>query len=187
MDMIINEEIRPCDVREIHIISGVAPADVENILNMAAASGLFSSDAMMSAEDMAWDSAYGDGSETHTFLQATVNESGTEKTVGFICYGRIPHWTETYELYGIAVDPEFQRLGIGSALISEMKRQVTAGTGKRIFLETGASRAYENARLFYEANEFQLENRFHKHFVPSDGGIVYRLILESQESDLQYQ
>lgn len=175
------------DVREVRIVSGLTPNDVETILNMTAASGAFSSDVMLTAEDMAWDSAYGDGNEQHTFLKATINEAGQGKTIGFICYGPIPHWASNYELYGIVVEAEYHRLGIGTELVAEMKRQITAGHGKQIFLETGADRAFEGARLFYEANEFVYEHRFHKQFPATDGGIIYRLGIDSDTFDEQYQ
>lgn len=187
MDMTVREEELASDVPEVHIVAGVTPADVETLLNMAAASGLFESDALMSAEDMAWDTAYGDGSEPHTFLLAVLHESGKTRPVGFLCFDLIPHWPDSFELVGITVDPEFQRMGIGSALISEMTRQVAARQGKRILLETGLDRSFEHARRFYEANEFTQEHRFLKQFIPNQGGVIYRLNLDPENTDHQYQ
>ena len=168
-------ETVPCDLREVHIVASLAPEDVENLLELAAASTVFSSDALMAAEDMAWDCAYEGNDDACSFLQARVNESGRERLVGFICYGEIGNKPDNVELFGIAVDPEFQRLGIGSALVAEMERRVASRGGKRIFLETGADRALEKARLFYEANGFGQESRFNKHFIPSEGGLAYCL------------
>lgn len=177
----------PQEVREVRIVSGLKPEDVESVLNMAGASGLFSPDAMMAAEDMAWDTAYGDGGENHTFLLAKVDAGGTDLAVGFICYGPIAHWPGEYELYGIAVMPDYQRMGIGSGLVAEMTRRIVGRGGRRIFLETGEDRAFENARCFYEANEFVCERRFHKQFIPLDGGVIYRLDIAAEENDQQYQ
>lgn len=182
-----NTEPCPSNVREVHIVSGITPDDVEIVLNMAAASGVFSSDVMMTAEDMAWDSAYGDGNELHTFLKATVNESGAEKIIGFICYGPIRHWPGNHELYGITVDSKYRRLGIGSALMAEMQRQIVVNDGKHIFLETGTDRMFENARLFYEANDFVHEYRFYKQFIPTEGGVIYRLGIDAGTTDEHYQ
>lgn len=182
-----NGDLGHCAVREVRILSGIIADDVETILNMAVVSGVFSSDAMMSLEDMAWDSAYGDGNKSHTFLKSTISESGVDKTVGFICFGPIPHWQGRFEMYGIAVDPEFQRLGIGSALIAEMNRQVARTKGKQVFLETGDDRLFEDARQFYEANGFIHEYRFFKQFIPVDGGVVYRFDIDTDDSDENYQ
>ena len=187
MDMTVSENERTPEAPEVSIKAGITPAEVEGILDLAATSGLFSSDAMMSAEDMAWDSAYGDGSEPHDFLLAVLGGPGEARPVGFVCYGPIPHWPDSFELYGIAVDPEFQRMGIGSALVSEMNRRVAARRGKRVFLETGTDRAFEPARGFYEANGYAQETRFHKQFIPVEDGVVYRLNVEPGEADPNYQ
>lgn len=186
MEIEFKEAASPEEPREIRIVSGIKPEEVEDILLLAASSGRFSADALMSAEDMAWDSAYGDGSEQHSFLQAKTLISGEDKTVGFVCFGQIPHWDGNYELYGIAIDAEFRRLGIGSGLVAEMKRRIVNRNGKRVFLETGEDRTFENARLFYEANDFVCESRFHKHFVPLEGGIVYSLDVSPDETDTNY-
>lgn len=185
METSINEENTRPDVREVRLAAGLSPADVEAVLDLAASSGKFSSDALMAAEDMAWDTAYGDGGEPHTFLLATVTEDETTRPVGFICFGPIPNWQQDYELYGIAVEPDFQRQGIGSALVSEMTRRISAANGKRIFLETGQDRSFEGARAFYEANDFDPELRFCKQFIPNQGGAVYRLELDSENSHRQ--
>ena len=175
------------EVREVRIVSGIAPKDVEAVLEMASSSGLFSPDAMLAAEDMAWDSAYGDGSESHVFLLARAVEENGDRVVGFLCYGPIPHWPEDYELYGIAVAPDCRRLGIGTGLVAEMRRRVADRMGKRVFLETGTEESFEGARSFYEVNDFECEQRFRKQFIPVDGGVVYRLDVSVDETDRNYQ
>lgn len=173
MDMTTGEVSRQDDIPEVRIVSGIEPADVENLLNMAAASGLFTSDVMMTAEDMAWESAYGSGSEMHTFFKAVIADSGSDRIIGFICFGPVPHWPGNYEMYGIAVEPEYQRLGIGSALLSESFRRIAFERGHRLYLETGTNKIFENSRRFYEANNFIQQHRYIKQFTPNDGGIVY--------------
>ncbi|WP_316897617.1 GNAT family N-acetyltransferase [Pseudodesulfovibrio indicus] len=187
MDTTTREEEPREEMWEVRISAGITPDDVETILNMAGSSGLFSTDAMMSAEDMAWDCAYGNGEEMQTFLLARIDQEGADRIIGFVCYGPIRHWPGDHELYGITVDPEFRRLGIGSALVAEMIRRVAEEKGKRIFLETGAGRAFENARLFYEANDFAQQQRFCKQFIPMEGGLVYRFNIDAEEADKQYQ
>ena len=183
MDTTTREEDTREDMREVRISSGITPGDVETILNMAASCGLFSADAMLSAEDMAWDCAYGNGEEAQTFLLAKVCDAQVERIIGFLCYGPIMYWPEEFELYGITVDPEFRRLGIGSALVAEMTRRIAGERGRSIFLETGEGRAFENARLFYEANGFSEQRRFCKQFISMDGGLVYRLNIDDEDAD----
>ena len=187
METIANENASSGDVREVRISTGLSPDDVETILTLMEVSGLFTADAMMSAEGMAWDSAYGDGAEPHRFLLARTDEAGCDTVVGFLCFGPIPNWKDEYELYGIAVAPGFQRMGIGSGLVSEMKRNLIERKGKRVFLETGEDQAFESARHFYEANDFVFEHRFRKQFIPLEGGVVYRLDMALDEAGKNYQ
>lgn len=172
---------------EVQISSGLSSEHVETILDLAAQSGNFTSDALMALEDMAWDTAYGQGRETHTFLLAITNTPEGLAPIGFICFGPIVHWPDQHEMYGIAVAPAFQRMGIGTACISEMKRQVASSNGKRIFLETGEERCFEGARLFYEENDFVLDCRFYKHFIPNQGGVVYRFDIDHDDATPQFQ
>ncbi len=187
METSFNNDIEQTDVREVRIVAGIGPNDVDAVLDMAAASGNFSSDAHMAAEDMAWETAYGDGGESHSFLLATVTEDGVNRVVGFICFGSIAQWPQDYEMYGIAILPEFRRLGIGSALVTEMLHQIDMNDGVRIFLETGEEKAFAGARAFYEANEFARDNRFFKQFIPTQGGVVYRMTLENDENGRHFQ
>lgn len=187
MKTIVNNNTGHCGVRECRIDAGITPDDVETLLGMAAASGLFPSDVMMSIEDMAWGSAYGGGNGLHSFLKATVVESNQDRFVGFISYGSIPHWAKNYEMFCIAVEPEFQRLGIGSALVSEMYRRIAHDGGGHVFLEAGLDRIFEESRLFYEANGFHAEHRYVKQFIPNEGGIVYRCDVDADNDDNHYQ
>lgn len=187
MDMTTNHHESNCAVREVCIEHGLPPAEVDPVLELAAACGLLSHDTMMTLEDMAWETAYGTGQESHTFLRATISESGVKRVVGFICFGPIMEWDGNYELYSIAVDQDFHRLGIGTALVAEMKRQVGMAMGTRILLETGEGRTYENARCFYEANDFAREHRFLRQFIPDNGHVVYRHFIDADTGVEQFQ
>lgn len=153
---------------ELSVRSGISPDEVEIMLDMAAASGAFSPDSLLNAQDLAWGSAYGDGSEPHSFLRCNAS--------GFICFGPLPHWPGSYELYGIVVDQNARRRGIGSTLIAAMIKQVREAGGERILLETGSGPLFEGVHRFYEANGFEC-GRFCKQFIPDEFGVVYRLDL----------
>lgn len=170
--------------QEVEISSWITPDDVDKILSMIAASGLFSPSEIDSAESLVWDCAYGNGSGPDTFLKATVNDAGQEVIIGFLCFGPIPYWAGNYELYALVVEPEFQRLGIGSALLAEMNGLIANKDGDSIFLETKTDRSYETARLFCEANNYIPELRYIKQFIPENGGIVYRCDLNLIADDL---
>lgn len=183
----IKNEVFEGDVCEVNITSGVSPKDVESLLDMARTSGLFTPNELLAAEDMAWGCAYQGDNTSCCFLQAKINTPDGDKPIGFLCFAEISHWAHNFELFGIAVTPEYQRLGIGSALIVEMERITLAANGKRILLETGDSRDFEELRLFYEANGYVMEQHFFKQFIPKDDGVVYCRLLESVENSENFQ
>jgi ribosomal protein S18 acetylase RimI-like enzyme len=171
---IIEQDSDQAAVCEVYISHGVAPEDVEPLLDMAAACGLFNEDELITAESMVWDCAYQGDSDTCRFIQAKTTDPDGDNLAGFLCFGEIAHWPESFELIGISVTPRFQRQGIGSAMLAEMEHQIAARGGRRILLETERGRAFEGSRLFYEANGYDVEDRFLKQFIPKEGSVVYR-------------
>lgn len=51
---LIDSEVIDGDVCEVRIIAGLSPQDVDKLLHMAEASGLFGSEEMSEVEDMSW-------------------------------------------------------------------------------------------------------------------------------------
>jgi len=172
---------------EVRILTGVAPEDVESLLDMAAACGMFNDDELSTAEGMVWDCAYQGESDACRFIQARTNDPDGDSLAGFLCYGAIAQWPDSFELIGISVAPRLQRQGIGSAMLAEMERQVAARGGRRILLETEKGRAFEAAHTFYEANGYDREDRFLRQFIPKEGGVVYRKDFESEARERQAQ
>lgn len=187
MNNIVSEqETQAAPTLEVHITSGVSPDEIETLLDMAASCGLFNADELTSIEDMAYSCAYQNDDKSCRFFLAKSVESGKEQPVGFICFGTIPDWPLDHELYGISVMQEFQRLGIGSALLAEMERHVAARGGERIFVEIPTDDDDDEIRDFYETNGFVEENRYRKQFVPKEGGLVFRLdVLENEDQSNQ--
>ena len=184
---VIENETLDVEVCEVHIVTGISPSEVDGVLKMTTESCLFDSDELMIIEDMAWGCAYQEDSSTCGFIQAQVNISGTSQTVGFLCYAEILHWPGNYELFGIVVNPTYQRLGVGKALMAEMERQIMNMDGNKIYLEASEDRAFENTRLFYEANGYAMTTRFCRQFIPKDGCVVYQRTLAGDTDIHTYQ
>ncbi len=184
---ITDQDSRQTTECEVRISTGVAPEDVESLLDMAAACGMFNNDELSTAEGMVWDCAYQGDSDACRFIQARTNETDGDTLAGFLCYGAIAQWPDSFELIGISVTPRLQRQGIGSAMLAEMERQAAARGAKRILVETEGGRTFEAARTFYEANGYDREDRFLRQFIPKEGGVVYRKDFESDAQERQPQ
>ncbi len=78
-----------------------------------------------------------------------------DQAIGYICYGFTPMTQGTFDLYWIAVDPDFQEKGIGSKLLSFLEEVVKAKGGRMILADTSTIPQYEKTRKFYLKNGFQ--------------------------------
>ncbi|WP_229593813.1 GNAT family N-acetyltransferase [Pseudodesulfovibrio sediminis] len=184
---VLENEVIEGEVCEVRISAMITPDEIDSLLDMAGTTGLLGSDELIAAEDMAWGCAYQGEEAACRFIQARINTPDGEKPIGFLCFAELPNWERNFELFCIVVAPDYQRLGIGSALIAEMERIAMEWGGKRIFLETGEGRQFEKSRLFYEANGFAVESHFYKQFIPKDDGVIYCRTLEPAEDSQSYQ
>src|SRR4030065_2222628 len=78
-----------------------------------------------------------------------------DQAIGYICYGLTPMTSGTFDLYWIAVDPDFQEKGIGSKLLSFLEEVVKAKGGRMILADASIIPQYEKTRQFYLKNGFQ--------------------------------
>jgi ribosomal protein S18 acetylase RimI-like enzyme len=96
---------------------------------------------------------------------------------GYACYGSIPCTMGSYDLYWIAVDPSYQRQGIGRLLVSAVESRIGAKGGQRIYIDTSGREQYAPTRAFYERNGFRCEARLKDFYAPGDDRVIYAKIL----------
>ncbi|KAK3582563.1 hypothetical protein CHS0354_024117 [Potamilus streckersoni] len=70
--------------------------------------------------------------------------------VGYTCFGKTPVTVSTFDLYWIAVSPEFQRGGFGSKLFSFTWNSVLQQGGSLLIANTSSQTKYAPTRRFYE-------------------------------------
>ena len=99
---------------------------------------------------------------------------------GYSCYGPIPGTLNGFDLYWIAVDPEFQRLGTGRRLLAFTEQRVVEKGGKRLYAETSSTAKYAPTRAFYEHHGFILEGRLAHYYAPEDDKLMYVKYLEKK-------
>ena len=92
--------------------------------------------------------------------------------VGWICWGPTPCALGTYDLYWMAVDPEVQGSGIGTALLTEMERRL-AGVARLIIIETAGRTDYSGTRAFYQARGYSPVAVIPDFYAPGDDQVVF--------------
>jgi D-alanine-D-alanine ligase len=94
------------------------------------------------------------------------------RLVGWICWGPTPCTLGTYDLYWMAVDPEMQGAGIGTALLQEMERGLK-GVARLIVIDTAGRPDYSATRTFYEARGYSPVARVPDFYAPGDDQVVF--------------
>jgi D-alanine-D-alanine ligase len=94
------------------------------------------------------------------------------RLAGWICWGPTPCTLGTYDLYWMAVDPAVQGTGVGTALLSEMERQL-AGIARLIIIETAGRPDYTATRAFYGARGYEPVSRIPDFYAPGDDQVVF--------------
>ncbi len=96
-----------------------------------------------------------------------------DEVLGYTCFGPIPGTQNSYDLYWIAVDPVYQKQGIGVSLLTSTEAEIQKRGGKRIYIETSSSALYVPTRRFYTSHGYQLEATLAHYYAPDDAKLIY--------------
>jgi ribosomal protein S18 acetylase RimI-like enzyme len=86
-------------------------------------------------------------------IECTVDDQ--DLVIGYICYGPTPMAQGTFDIYWIAVDPDYQEKGTGSTLLSFLDEVVKAKGGRMILADTSTVPHFEKTQKFYLKNGFE--------------------------------
>ncbi len=95
------------------------------------------------------------------------------RLAGYVCYGPIACTASSYDIYWIAVHPDFQGRGLGRRLLRETERRIRAGGGARIYVETSQRAQYAGTRAFYESCGYRVEAVIQEFYGPGDHKTIY--------------
>jgi GNAT superfamily N-acetyltransferase len=111
----------------------------------------------------------------YQFLAATVDDA----LAGYACYGPTPGTDRGYDLYWIAVRPDAQRGGIGSALLAEVEARITGDNARVVVIETSSRPPYAPTRQFYMRHGYAEVARVREFYGLGDDRIVYTKRLQA--------
>jgi ribosomal protein S18 acetylase RimI-like enzyme len=113
------------------------------------------------------------------------NESGSEfwftyedsKPVA-IAYCALERMTEgTWNLYLIAVHPDYQRKGIGNSMLHYIEQMLTTRGERILLVETSSLETFEGTRKFYRKCGYEEEARIREFYQAGEDKIVFRKLL----------
>lgn len=151
--------------------------DIKNIKEILSSTGYFnaSPDEMAVAVELA-ELALREGNtpENYAFLFMQY----CEKTIGYVCFARVPCTRSTYEIYWLGVHNEFRGKGYGKSLMQEAISYIRQFGATKIVLQTAGRDLYIPTQKFYEAVGYKLEARLKDYYDKGDDGLIYSMDLE---------
>ena len=91
---------------------------------------------------------------------------------GYICYGPAPLTEGTWDIYWMAVAPEKQGRGIGSALMTFAEDKIRKARGRLIIIETSSKPGYEKTRRFHLGCGYEIIGRIPDFYAPGDDKLI---------------
>jgi GNAT superfamily N-acetyltransferase len=150
-------------------------SDRARIEEISRAVGLFREAEIAVALEVFDEAMRGPAGDTYTALGA----DSDGRLAGWICWGPTPCTLGTYDLYWMAVDPDAQGGGIGSALLAEMER-LLEGLARLIVVETAGRADYAPTRSFYERRGYRLASVIPDFYAPGDDQVVFMKSVNSE-------
>ena len=147
----------------------VEPVDPSVIEDITRKTGFFRDDEIEIAVELAEERLKKGPESGYHFVFAL---SG-KKIAGYTCYGPIPCTLSSFDLYWIAVYPEFQNMGIGKQLLDETERLVRKNNGLRIYIETSHKEEYQSTRSFYTRCGYTPASLLPDFYSPGDSKATY--------------
>jgi ribosomal protein S18 acetylase RimI-like enzyme len=129
--------------------------------------GLFREEEVATAVELLDECLAGD--DDYRFLGAFDGD----QLAGYACWGPTPGTVATSDLYWIVVDRTRQGSGIGSQLLSEVERLLTADGRRLVVVETSSRADYEPTRRFYKARGYIETATVPGYYAQDDDLVIY--------------
>jgi len=149
-------------------IREVVAEDKDDLLKILEATGVFKDFEIEVAREVIEESL-NPASDYHSFC--ITNEEN--RAIGFVCWGPTPCTAGTYDLYWIAVHPEFQKNGAGKQLLSFAEKRAQTEGARLMIIETSSLQQYEATRAFYARSEYKQLAMISDFYRPGDHKIIY--------------
>jgi ribosomal protein S18 acetylase RimI-like enzyme len=149
------------------------PEDLEAIIALAIAAEMFADDETEALRQVLADYFGGKSNEGHVWLV----DKEVDKLRGVAYYGPALMADRTWYLYMIALQPESQGQGYGTALIQSVENALQTTDQRLLLVETSGLPQYDLARAFYIKCGYEQEARIRDFYTTGDDKIVLRKVL----------
>ena len=158
--------------RAVTRIASVKPADRAAVDRILRGTGRFRESEVGVALEL-FDAAFGLNGTIRDPDYHWLGAYGDRNTLlGFVTFGPTPAADGTWDLYWIAVAAEAHGRGIGSALLKEVEKRVSARGARLVMIETSSRDDYDATHAFYAARGYGEQARTRDFYEPGDDRIL---------------
>ncbi|MFB2981825.1 GNAT family N-acetyltransferase [Microseira sp. BLCC-F43] len=157
------------------MIRPTTPDDSAALIALAVAAGMFPANETEALGKVLADYFTGNLDDGHVWV--TDEEEG--EPCGVAYYAPDPMADRTWYLYMIAVHPDCQRQGRGTALIQHVENALRSRGERLLLVETSGLAKYDRARAFYINCGFEQEARIRDYWAAGDDKVVFRKALNA--------
>jgi ribosomal protein S18 acetylase RimI-like enzyme len=93
---------------------------------------------------------------------------------GFAYYAPASMTDRTWYLYWIAVSPDLQARGVGSAMLRHAEQEIKAAKGRVLFIETSSLETYAKTRRFYQKHSYEQAAVLRDYYAEGDDMVIFR-------------
>lgn len=155
------------------MIRPTKPDDSGAIINLAVATGLFAVDETEALAKVLADYFSGNLDDGHLW----VIDEAEGKLHGVAYYAPAPFADGTWDLLMIAVQPDCQRQGKGTALLRYVENALRVNGQRLLLVDTSGLPSYERTRAFYTKCGYKEEARIRDFYKAGDDKVVFRKAL----------
>ena len=147
----------------------VRPSDRKTVRKIVEATGYFSGDETDVAVELVEERlTKGEASGYHFLF---VEAEGA--VIGYACYGPVPATLYSYDIYWMAVYPDFQGRGLGRKLLAMCESLIQGEGGRQIYMDTSARAQYEPTRRLYATRGYLQAAYLPDYYAPGDAKIIF--------------
>lgn len=158
------------------MIRPTIPDDQEILMEIAVAIGLFTEGELEELGGMLTEYFNGGLGEDHFWL--TYDDGGP---TGVAYYAPEPYTYGTWNLYFIAVHPQYQGQGIGTKLVQYVEQKLATQGERLLLIETSGLAKLEGTRAFYSKLGYHEEARIREFYRAGEDKIIFRKVLDTLE------
>ena len=150
-------------------IRKMLPEDKAPVIQILRTTGMFSKEEVAVAEELI--DIFLKNKDQKDYLIYVSDDDGT--VTGYVCYGPAPATDGTFDLYWIAVSPEWQNKRIGKQLLAFVEEKISTEGGRIIIIETSSQGKYIPTQEFYKRNLYNIEARISGFYSPGDDRLIF--------------